>query len=214
MRMRVIDLAAWSRREAFEKYRRFDMPHFNLTASVDVSAFSQVVKGRSSSFTVAVAYTMARVANEIEPFRLRIHGEQVVEYERVHPSFTILLEDESFSFCTVQYCSSYREFSAQAAERIEYIRQHPTLKDEPGQDDLLFMTSIPWVSFTSMQHPIHLHPADSVPRIAWGKIFQDRDRQLMPLSVQVHHALMDGLHVGRYFEQVSAYMSDPEPLLN
>lgn len=211
--MRVIDLANWPRREAFEKFLRFDMPHFNLTASVDVSAFSKTVKNRASSFTVAVAYTLARAANEMEPFRLRIHGEQVVEYEQVHPSFTILLEDESFSFCMVPYTSSFGEFAAEAAERIRHIRLHPTLQDEPGQDDLLFMTSIPWVSFTSMQHPINLHPADSVPRIAWGKVYQDRDRRFMPLSVQVHHALMDGLHVGRYFEKVATYMSNPEPLL-
>ncbi|MEJ2011496.1 MAG: chloramphenicol acetyltransferase [Anaerolineales bacterium] len=211
--MRVIDLANWPRHAAFEKFHRFEMPHFNLTASVDVSSFSTTVKNRSSSFTVAVAYTLARAANEIEPFRLRIHGEQVVEYEQVHPSFTILLEDESFSFCMVPYTSSYIEFAAEAAQRIQHIRLHPTLQDEPGQDDLLFMTSIPWVSFTSMQHPMNLHPADSVPRIAWGKTYQDRDRRLMPLSVQVHHALMDGLHVGRYFERVATYMSNPEPLL-
>lgn len=211
--MRVIDLANWPRRAAFEKFHRFDMPHFNLTARVDVSAFSAAVKNRSSSFTVAVAYTLARAANEMEPFRLRIHGEQVVEYEQVHPSFTILLEDENFSFCMVPYTSSYREFAADAAQRIQHIRLHPTLQDEPGQDDLLFMTSIPWVSFTSMQHPMNLHPADSVPRIAWGKTYQDRDSRLMPLSVQVHHALMDGLHVGRYFERVATYISNPEPLL-
>jgi chloramphenicol O-acetyltransferase type A len=36
---------------------------------------------------------------------------------------------------------------------------------------------------------------------------------MMPLSVQVHHALMDGLHVGRYYERVGQYMSDPETLL-
>jgi chloramphenicol O-acetyltransferase type A len=35
----------------------------------------------------------------------------------------------------------------------------------------------------------------------------------MPLSVQGHHALMDGLHVGRYYEQVQAYLDEPELML-
>jgi chloramphenicol O-acetyltransferase type A len=211
--MRVIDLNSWPRRRAFEKFRGFDFPHFNLTARVEVSAFVPAVRARSTSFTVATAYTLARAANDLPPFRLRIRGDQVVEHEQVHPSFTILLEDEQFSFCTVEYRSRYDEFSAAAAERIEHIRQHPSLQDEPGQDNLLFMTSIPWISFSAMQHPMHVHPADSIPRIAWGKIDEAEGRLMMPLSVQVHHALMDGLHVGRYYERVGQYMSDPELLL-
>ena len=29
------------------------------------------------------------------------------------------------------------------------VRQQVVLSDEPGRDDLLFMTAIPWVSFAS-----------------------------------------------------------------
>jgi chloramphenicol O-acetyltransferase type A len=72
------------------------------------------------------------------------------------------------------------------------------------------MTSIPWVSFTGFVHPIHMHPVDSVPRFSWGKYFTDDDRIKMPLSVQGHHALMDGFHVGRYFQQVQKYLDTLE----
>jgi chloramphenicol O-acetyltransferase type A len=57
-----------------------------------------------------------------------------------------------------------------------------------------------WVSFTSFKHPIHSQPADSVPRFAWGKLFEDGEYFKMP-SVQAHHALMDGVHMGRFFEK-------------
>jgi chloramphenicol O-acetyltransferase type A len=210
--MRIIDLASWPHRAAFEIYRHFDYPHFNLTANIEVDEFTAAVKARSASFTIAVVYTLARAANELQPFRLRIHGEQVVEHERVDPSFTVLLEDERFSFCTVEYRSDFQSFSAEAAEHIEQVRRRPTLEDEAGQDNLLFMTSIPWISFTSMQHPIHMHPVDSVPRLGWGRIFKDHGQLRMPLSVQVNHALMDGLHVGRYYELVTALMANPDQL--
>ena len=87
------------------------------------------------------------------------------------------------------------------------------LSDEPGQDDLLFMTGLPWVSFTSMLHPIHMHPADSVPRIAWGKFFDQEGRTRMPVAVQVHHALMDGLHIGRYYQRIQEHFDHPESCL-
>jgi chloramphenicol O-acetyltransferase type A len=70
------------------------------------------------------------------------------------------------------------------------------------------MTAIPWVSFTSFMHPLSL-PVDSVPRFAWGKLFKDGQSSKMPLSVQAHHALMDGLHMGRYYETVQGYFHQP-----
>jgi len=44
-----------------------------------------------------------------------------------------------------------------------------------------FFSTIPWVSFTSFSHPMQLHPADSVPRLAWGKYFKESDILKMPL---------------------------------
>jgi chloramphenicol O-acetyltransferase type A len=92
---------------------------------------------------------------------------------------------------------------------IAHVKEEPTLSDEPGRDDLLFMTAIPWVSFTSFMHPLQLHPTDSVPRFAWGKFFEDGRSWKMPLSVQGHHALMDGIHVGRYLEELQGYLHKP-----
>ena len=82
----------------------------------------------------------------------------------------------------------------------------------PG-DDLLYMTSIPWVSFTSVMHPLDLHPVDSVPRFAWGKYFKESDLLKMPLSVQAHHALMDGIHAGRFYTIVQDYLYQPDSIL-
>jgi chloramphenicol O-acetyltransferase type A len=211
--MRIIDPETWPRREHFKIYSRFDYPHFNLTFPVDTSEFQPWVKARHDTFTLAAVYLLARVANEIPSFRLRIRGQDIVEHEVVHPSFTILLDNDLFSFCTVQYQRDYEDFQVAGGLRIEETRTNPTLEDEPGQDDLLFMTSLPWVHFTSMMHPIHMHPVDSVPRIAWGRIDHRGDQQVMPLSVQVHHALMDGLHVGRYAERVQYLLRNPQELV-
>jgi chloramphenicol O-acetyltransferase type A len=198
--MRTIDLDSWPRREHYEIYRRFDYPHFNVTAEIGVDALLSVPRRQNASLTIVITYLLARTANLLADFRIRIRGEEVIEHERVHPSITILTPNDLFSFCTIKYLPDFMEFAALANERIAHVREQPTLEDGPGQDDLLFMTSIPWLSFTSFMHPIHMHPADSIPRMAWGKIHLVGGRQMMPLSVQVHHALMDGLHVARFFE--------------
>jgi chloramphenicol O-acetyltransferase type A len=35
--------------------------------------------------------------------------------------------------------------------------------------------------------------------MVFGKIFDDGPRRMMPFSVEVHHALVDGVHVGKFF---------------
>ncbi len=211
--MRTIDMQTWSRHEHFKLFSAFDHPHFGMCANVDLTTFYPVVKQRGYSITVAIVYVLSRAANAIPEFRYRIRGGHVVEHEIVHPSGTILTNEDLFSFCTFDYIENFSEFAARAAERIAYVKENLTLKDEPGRDDLLYLTAIPWVSFTSFMHPMHLQPADSVPRFAWGKFFEDGEFLKMPLGVQGHHALMDGVHVGRFYEEVQDYLHHPSFVL-
>ena len=208
--MRKVDLQTWPRKTHFEIYKNFDHPHFGMCSKVDLSTYMRIVKEKGFSINVAIVYVLARAANLIPEFRQRIHGKEIVEYEVVHPSTTILTEDELFSFCTIDYSMDFSDFSQRATEKIAMIKQNPTLEEETEEDNLLFMTAIPWVAFTSFKHPMHLHPPDSVPRFAWGKFFQEGESWKMPLDVQCHHALMDGIHVGRFYIEVQSFMDNPD----
>ena len=172
------------------------------------------VKQAGYSINVAIIYIISRAANAVPEFRYRIRAGEVVEHEIVHPSTTILADEDLFSFCTFDYVDDFSEFAVRATEKIAYVQEHPTLEDEPGQDDLLFMTAIPWVSFTSFMHPIHLQPPDSVPRFAWGKFIEEGKLLKMPLGAQAHHALMDGVHMGKFYEEVQNCLNDPGAILD
>jgi len=210
--MHEVDLATWRRRRHFELFSSFNHPHFDLCANLELTAFHKQVKKSGVSFTVAFVYAIARAANGIPEFRYRIRGEKVIEHETVSPSFTVLVDDDLFSFCTIPYCEDFAEFAARATQAIAQVQEQPTLDDGPGQDDLLFMTALPWVSFTSFTHPMRLHPADSIPRFAWGKFFWEGKRLKIPLSVQGHHALMDGVHLARFYARMEEYLQHPEEM--
>ena len=62
-------------------------------------------------------------------------------------------------------------------------------------------------------HPLKLSPPDSVPRFAWGKHRKEGKKILMPLSVQGHHAVMDGLNAGRFYEEFQRLADHPDLLL-
>jgi chloramphenicol O-acetyltransferase type A len=104
----------------------------------------------------------------------------------------------------------FKEFIRRAEEEIGLVKTQPGLEEKIQDDSMLFMSSIPWVSFTSFHHPLKLNPADSVPRFAWGKYRQEGDAIKLPLSVQGHHALMDGLHVGLFYRDFQQLLNQPE----
>lgn len=210
--MRTIEMESWARRAHFEFYNSFNHPHFNLCANLDITAFLQYQKQNQISFTIALIYLLTRTANSIPEFRYRIRGEEVVEHEVIHHSTTIMSEDNLFTFGLLIYCDNFGQFAQLAQQRIEYVQAHPILDKMPGKDDLVYSTAIPWVSFTSFMHPMQLHPEDSIPRLAWGKYYQERRKVLLPLSVQGHHALMDGVHVGIFFNRMQEYMHQPQIL--
>lgn len=89
-----------------------------------------------------------------------------------------------------------------------------TLDGEPAATDLISLTTLPWVHFSSFEHSLRTgDKADSVPPIAFGRLLADGAKLWRPLSVHVHHALMAGLHLGRYVQDFEAAAADRIALL-
>jgi chloramphenicol O-acetyltransferase type A len=78
------------------------------------------------------------------------------------------------------------------------------------EDDLLFVSCVPWIHFTSISHPIQSDKTDSIPRISWGKFSLTGDQVSLPISVQLHHGLADGFHVGLFFKKFEELIERPE----
>ncbi|MEL6867715.1 MAG: CatA-like O-acetyltransferase [Bacteroidota bacterium] len=203
------------RQKHFDFFKGMNHPHFNFTVQVPFGPLLDHLKRQNLPFTPSLVYWMSRVANELKPFRWRLRDDQIVEHDSVQPSFTVKTQQsEVFSFCTVDYHPQAQEFIRSAQATIEAMQNNPSFEDEQGRDDYLFMSAIPWFSFTSCQHAMSYHPSDSVPRITWGKYFEDWNGWKIPVSVQVHHALVDGSDMGKYFQLLEGYAEQPERLFS
>lgn len=190
-----------------------DAPHYNTTADVDVSEALKFCKSENISSFLLMVYAITRTANQIENFRYRIRDKKVCLHELVSPSFTVMGEDELYYHCTAHYFPDLAQFKSDASARMQNAITNKTLLDSLGRDDLLYMSCLPWIKFTSTSHAMHYNPVDSVPRFYWGKYEETNGKTKMPFSCQVHHALVDGIHVGRYFNVLQDYLSNPEELM-
>lgn len=212
--MKAITFTNPHRKKHFDFFNGMNHPHLNITANVDITNLMAFLKTNKVPITPGIVYVISKTANSIPQFRWRIRDNTVVEHETIHPSFTVPTEEsEVFSFCTVAYDGDSKIFLKSAMDQMKSMLSTPSFEDEEGRDDYLFLSAIPWVSFTSVQHAMHYHPSDSVPRITWGKFFELNGKTLMPLSVQAHHALVDGQHIGSFIQTMEEMASSPERFL-
>ena len=206
-----LDIETWNRRRHFEFFKDYHNPFFNICTNVDVTPLLGLTRAsKNISFFIAYHFLSARAANEVEPFRYRLRGDRVLVHDRVHAGTTILLADENFTFAYFDYTEDFEVFHARAKAVLESAKAGGVeLYQRAERDDLIYHSVIPWATFTSISHARKGGREESVPKIAFGKYREDGGRVMMPVSVEVHHALMDGLHVGRYFERLESYLSNP-----
>jgi chloramphenicol O-acetyltransferase type A len=114
-----------------------------------------------------------------------------------------MFDDELFGFVTTDYTADMDDFRRHVDEDINHAELSRSLEDDPDRDDLIFVSAVPWVSFTSVSHPWDTQRQDSFPRITWGKFYKKNERVFIPLSIAVHHALCDGVHIGKFFKQLT-----------
>ena len=212
---RYLNLETWPRRDLFEFYRHFDKPYFNICTRLDVTNLLSTLSLRKDiSVSLAYHYFALRAANEIEPFRYRLRGGKVFVHDVIHGGTTVLLPDESFGLAYFNYDSDFATFFEGASRSVaEALGSGGGWKLEETDDDRLHFTTIPWISFTSFSHARNWKREESATKIAFGKFSQDDGRTWLPISVEVHHALMDGLHVGRFLEQMQNALLNPETYL-
>ncbi|MGE4421468.1 MAG: CatA-like O-acetyltransferase [Pseudodesulfovibrio sp.] len=208
--MKTLDMHDWPRKSLYDYFRTLPSPHFSLTADVDVTALISRAKPRGVSVFNAALYAVMRAANRIPELRQRLNGPDVVEFDTVHPSPTVPIDGDRFAFCYFDYADNWPDFDQNCAQAIEAGKQQTELEDDSAHRlDLVFTTCLPWLHFTSMHHPVQ-GPDDSFPRIAWGKFTEQNGRWLMPVNLQVHHALADGLHAGRFYQYVQETLDEFE----
>jgi len=209
---RAIDLATYPRRRLYEYFRAFDVPVNSRTMLFDVAPFKEHLAARKLRFFVSLSFLLCRAANEVPELRHRIEDETLVEFDRVFPAFTVLDRDNVLSFAKGVYSGRFKQDYAYNLDRIERASRGLDQSDEPERQGQLFITNVPWYSFTSIHHPYSRRTA-SIPIFSVGKAYEDGDRIMLPLGVQSNHALVDGYHIGRFVALFSAYCANPEAAL-
>ncbi len=199
--MNKFDINSWNRKTQYEFFKDYEDPYFNLTANLEVTNLYNFCKENQISFFLACLYLAVETANEILEFRLRIIDGQVFEYKSIDIGSTVLNKDNSFSFCYFKRQASILKFDKSGKRILKKHQENTDFDSNKDKTNVIYASSIPWVSFTSIKHSRDIKREKSgIPKFVFGKYFNENKYIKMPFSIEVHHALMDGFHVGKFIE--------------
>lgn len=200
----VLDMEHSPRRAHFAYFSGMANPYTGVTVQVDITDFLRRVKGAGEPFFLRLLYEVGAAANGVPAFRQRILNGGVIEYAACHTSHTVLLADETFAFCKLDCTLPLAEFLPYAQAEQARVKAAGSIEEDPEESrGCFFISSLPWLSYTALVQAVPT-PADSNPRISWGKYFESGGRTLLPLSVLVHHALADGKQIADFYENLNA----------
>ena len=198
--VQIIDPTSGPRAALYAHFRSYQTPQFTLCSPVAVDTARLRAEG---GIFPNLLHAMLGAAHTVPELRQRIRVEDgadvVVEHARVDCTCTVGRPDGSFDFCTFPWDPDRVAFVADVKHRIADSAAGEGLDlSAQGRDDLLYLTSVPWIDVSSITHASPGDPLDCVPKVLWGKIVEDR----MTLCVTAHHGLVDGLHIARFVLEV------------
>lgn len=201
-----IDIANWERKQHYEVYRQFANARYDITLELDVTNLIKFVRENQLSFTLTTIHIIAKCANEIDEFRMRIENNEPVIYDDIRLSFTYLNKNTNLMKNVVADNDvDVYEFNRRAKEAIE--NQEVYFTGALGNGIYQF-SSIPWISYTHVSHTFSGNKDYAVPVFDFGKFYEKNGRMVMPFSIEVHHAFIDGYHIGLLVEKLQKALDE------
>lgn len=203
-----LDLANWPRKEHFEFFSKFEEPFFGINTVIDCTIAYETSKKKGVSFFLYYLHKTLIAVNAVENFRYRISEGTIYIHDTINASATLTREDNTFGFSLMDYHTDFETFSTNATAEIERVRNTSGLFTRSFEEDnIIHFSAIPWIDFTALSHARSYSFPDSCPKISVGKMTLHPDgKRTMPISVHVHHGLMDGYHIGAFLNHLQEAM--------
>jgi chloramphenicol O-acetyltransferase type A len=203
------------RRDRFEFFDRMQSPAVNLCFTMDVPDFRPWCKAQDLAPFHVMLFAVLRAVLKVENFRYRVHEGEVIRIEHLVPSFTVKNQHGDLNFAQFDWTDDVREFVArgkaageEAAGMTEMNLKYRTMSPRDAKDQV-FVTCMPWLDFTSIQHPMMSLATPDIPSLAWGRFRDAPDGGLqLPFSVQAHHGFVDGYHIHLLAQQVAQELAE------
>ena len=214
MSRKYIDMTKYPRLDHFRHFLTMQQPCVSITVQVDITDWLSRLRASGCPFFLSFQYAVVRAANRIPEFRQRIVDDKIVEYDYCNPSYIVSLPDDTYRYCNVNVNQPFAQYLEERRVKQDASLHSEHLEEEEGDVlGLLFISCVPWFNYTEAMMP---YPGGSFsnPSFCWGGYRTEKYLALedgrvtekvktsIPVTLFFNHALIDGIHAGRFFDNL------------
>lgn len=192
-----IDRETWPRKEYFDHYFSQIPCTYSAVFQLDITR----LRWERQKLYPTMLYHIAGEVNHWKEFRTALNGAgQLGVYDRMRPCYTVFHpESETFSNLWTEYDPDYQAFCAAYRRDVAQYGSNLGLEGKPNTPENTFPVSmLPWAGFQGFNLNLQKGYDFLLPIFTMGKYQEENGRTLLPLAVQVHHAVCDGFHLCRF----------------
>lgn len=204
MSFKLINIDEWSRKEFYEHFMHEVVCTYSITVNVDVTNI------RGQRLYPTMLWLLTSTVNDFEEFRTHLSSNGVGIFDKMNPSYTIFNKaNKNFSIIWTEFSDNYDEFLQRYLKDNEEFSKSICFAPKPHKPSNCFdISALPWIKFTSLNINVYDSGKYLLPVFTIGRKFEENDRTLIPLAVQVHHAVCDGYHVAVFVKELQKKIND------
>lgn len=208
MAFNLINLETWERKEHYLHFINEVRCTYSTTVNLDITN----LKGHR--LYPAMIWLLTQVVNKMPEFRTALTDKGLGIYDQMHPAYTVFnQENKTFSGIWTEFDSDYSQFLRAYEADVKMFSSSVKYTPKPDRPANSFdISMMPWFSFTAFDINVFGEGMYLLPIFTMGKFFDLNGKRMLPLAIQVHHAVCDGYHVGRFIEILQEKMSSFTPL--
>ena len=206
-----IDTNSWKRKPYFDHYFNQIRCTYSITINIDITNVLSFKDRNKVKLYPLLIYVISKAVNKYEEFRTAINDRgEIGVWETLSPCYTVFHKDsESFSNIWTEWNDDLNLFLSNFEQDSKRFGQIDSIDAKPNTPANVFpISSLPWTTFTGFNLNIFADGTYLLPIFTYGKYFKDGNRYLIPLSIQVHHAICDGFHVSRLINEIQQECSN------
>ena len=201
----VVDPNETSRAWAFQMWMKSPMPMVTLTKTFDVTRLCKVCRRKGLKFNKLLCWCMGRAASRIDEFYLLPKDGKLYKYDRLAINVIVDNAKGGISTCDVPYSDDFQQFSCD----YDAITQKCSANCEEIADEEAMILGTSAVTGTELDSLVNQYSGIyNNPFLAWGRYRKGWFKVKLPISMQFHHAQMDGGHAARFLKSLQHTIND------
>ena len=201
---RKISLEKWKRAGIFKHFIEDVRCVISVTADINVTGVLPFCKAEGRRFYPTFIYIVSKAVNSREEFKMGYNEKsELIVWDEVSPSYPVFHpEDELFTRLVTTYSPDFSTFYQRILADMEKHKDARGHEITYAEQNTFDVSCLPWLHYNTLD----LHIFDSgtylAPVITWGKYRRQGSGYTMPLTIQIHHAVADGFHIARFYDDV------------